>query len=309
MIVRELRAQDLDASRRVLNLAFGTFIGAPEPERFFGDMDYIGARFGAPNTVAYVAEEDGRVWGTNFATRWGSVGFFGPLSVDPEAWDRGIGRKLLAPVMDIFATWDASLRGLFTFAHSAKHVGLYHSHGFHPRFLTAIMSGLAAPQEGPRDWVRYSELSESEQLDALRGLRELCDAVYPGLDLSDEIAHGLSQKYGDTIILGEPLKPEGFAVCHCGPNTEAGSDRCYVKFAAVRPGDADAFRRLLRACAAFTAESGMKIYLAGVNTAREEAFRIMREAGLRTQIQGVCMHAPNVPGYSDSGQFVLDDWR
>ena len=309
IIVRELRHEDLDASRRVLNLAFGTFIGAPEPERFFGDMDYVGTRFAAPHTAAFVAEEDGRIWGTNFATRWGSVAFFGPLSVDPEAWDRGIGRKLLAPVMDTFEAWNASLRGLYTFADSAKHVGLYHAHGFHPRFLTAIMSGVAAAQEGARGWVRYSQLNDSEKSDALRGLRELCDAVYPGLDLSEEIEHGLSRRHGDTIILGTAAKPEGVAVCHCGPNTEAGSNRCYVKFAAVRPGDADAFRRLLRACAAFAADSGMKYWLAGVNTAREEAYRIMREAGLRTQIQGVTMHAPNVPGYSDSGQFVIDDWR
>ncbi len=30
--------------------------------------------------------------------------------------------------------------GLFTFAHSQKHVGLYQRFGFWPRFLTALMS-------------------------------------------------------------------------------------------------------------------------------------------------------------------------
>ncbi|MEX2015509.1 MAG: GNAT family N-acetyltransferase [Candidatus Hydrogenedentales bacterium] len=308
LVVRELNAADLADTRRIMNLAFGTFIGVPDPANFFGDMDYAGTRFDAPHTAAYVAEEDGRIWGTNFATRWGSVAFFGPLSVDPEAWDRGIGKKLLAPVLDTFSQWRATLRGLYTFPQSAKHVGLYHSHGFHPRFLTAVMSGVAQVSR-PSNWVRFTQLSESEKATALRALAQLCDSVYPGLDLSDEIKHGAANEHGDTVILGDPAKPDGFAVCHCGPNTEAGSNRCYVKFAAVRPGDADAFRRLLCACSAYAAEEGVKYYVAGVNTARDEAYRIMRGLGMRTQMQGVIMHAPNIPGYSDSGHFVIDDWR
>ena len=49
--------------------------------------------------------------------------------------------------------------------------------------------------------------------------------------------------------------------------------------------------------------------LAGVNLAREEAYRQMLARGFRTMIQGVTMHRPNEPGYSVPGLFVLDDWR
>jgi hypothetical protein len=49
--------------------------------------------------------------------------------------------------------------------------------------------------------------------------------------------------------------------------------------------------------------------LAGVNLAREEAYRHMLSSGFRTQIQGVAMHRPNEAGYSRSGLFMLDDWR
>ncbi len=48
---------------------------------------------------------------------------------------------------------------------------------------------------------------------------------------------------------------------------------------------------------------------AGVSLARDDAYRAMRGAGFRTQLQGVCMHRPNEPGYHRAGVFVIDDWR
>jgi hypothetical protein len=34
--------------------------------------------------------------GSNFATCWGSVGFFGPLTTRPDLWESGIGQRLVA---------------------------------------------------------------------------------------------------------------------------------------------------------------------------------------------------------------------
>ena len=34
--VRPLAAEDLDEADRICRVAFGTFVGVPEPERFFG---------------------------------------------------------------------------------------------------------------------------------------------------------------------------------------------------------------------------------------------------------------------------------
>ena len=38
--IRPLTDQDLSAAGRIIRLAFGTFMGAPEPEQFWADMDY-----------------------------------------------------------------------------------------------------------------------------------------------------------------------------------------------------------------------------------------------------------------------------
>ena len=49
--------------------------------------------------------------------------------------------------------------------------------------------------------------------------------------------------------------------------------------------------------------------LAGVNTGRDEAYRLMLAHGFRARMQVVTMYRPNEPGYSRPGCFVLDDWR
>jgi GNAT superfamily N-acetyltransferase len=86
------------------------------------------------------AREGGRLIESNMATRWGSFGFFGPLTVLPEYGDRGVAQRLLEATMTIFERWGLRHTGLFTFPQSAKHVGLYQKFGYWPRYLTAIMT-------------------------------------------------------------------------------------------------------------------------------------------------------------------------
>src|SRR6188768_2533389 len=135
-----MREDDFAEARRILSRAFGTFLRLPDPMSFAADQDYVGTRFTADPEAAFVAEADGRLIGSTFATRWGSVGFFGPISVDVEHWNQGVAQRLLEPVMGCFDRWGVSLAGLYTFAQSPKHVGLYSKYGFWPRTLTAILS-------------------------------------------------------------------------------------------------------------------------------------------------------------------------
>lgn len=98
----------------------------------------------------------------------GSVGFFGPITVHPDLWDRGIGKQLIAPAMECFDRWHVTHAGLFTFAQSPKHIGLYQHYGFLPRFLTAIMSKPVHSPTSPSQWSTYSALPESERVACLR---------------------------------------------------------------------------------------------------------------------------------------------
>ena len=311
--IRALTEADLSEAQRILRVAFGTFLGAPDPEQFWSDLDYVYGRFGAEHTAAFAAEdEEGVLVGSNFATRWGRVGFFGPLTTHPDLWDGGIGQRLVAAASNQLDAWGVRHAGLFTFAQSAKHVGLYGKFGFHPRFLTAIMALPVGAQTIASAASRYSALPADERQEAEDACRELAEELYPGLDLSGEIRTVTARSLGDTALLwDQDSRLAGFAVCHWGPASEAGGGCCFAKFAAVRPapGADKRFGALLDACAMVAREAGMPNVLAGVNLAREEAYRQMVARGFRTMIQGVTMHRPNEPGYSSPGLFVLDDWR
>jgi len=92
--VRPLAPADLPEAQRIVRAAFGTFFGAPDLDTFWTDRDYVYGRHGAEHTVSFAVDADDGLAGSNFATRWGSVGFFGPLSVRPDLWNAGVGQQL-----------------------------------------------------------------------------------------------------------------------------------------------------------------------------------------------------------------------
>src|SRR6202048_3867570 len=138
VLIRPLTRDDLPEARRIFCAAFGTFWGASDLENFWADRDYVNGRFGAEHVASFAAELDGELVGSNFATRWGSVGFFGPITVRPDWQGEGIAKHLVEAVSTQLNEWSVRHAGLFTFPHSALHLGLYQKFGFHARFLTAI---------------------------------------------------------------------------------------------------------------------------------------------------------------------------
>jgi GNAT superfamily N-acetyltransferase len=316
VFIRPLKENELGEADRIFRLAFGTFLGLPDPLAFMGDADYVRTRWQADPASAFAAEVDGELVGSNFATNWGSVGFFGPASVRPDLWDKGNGVRMVEPVIERFAEWGIKHAGLFTWSHSPKHIYLYQKFGFWARFLTAIMSKpvverLMVGGDEPTQWSRFSALSEEDREKALKACGEVTDAIYEGLDVSGEIRAVASQDLGDTVLLHDDSGLAGFAVCHCGAGSEAGSGACYVKFGAIRPGQNAGrnFERILDACEALAAAEGMQVLIAGANMGRHQAYRALLARGFRIEIQGVTMHHPNEPGYNRPGIYLIDDWR
>ena len=311
LVIRPLREADLDRADRIFRLAFGTFLGLRDPLRFGGDADYVRTRWRSEACAAFAAELDGELVGSNFATHWGSVGFFGPLTVRPDLWNRGIARRLLEPTIETFEQWKTTHSGLFTFAQSPKHHALYQKFGFYPRFLTPVLAKPVQPIAAPAGLRGFSAVAAVERDECLRGCRAVTTSLYPGLDLASEIRATEAGKLGDTLLLEDAGAVTALAVCHFGKGTEAGSETAYVKFAAVRSGSR-AHRDLLRlldACQSVAAANGATRLIVGVNLAREHAYRALVRYGFRAEIVGVAMHTGNDPGYSLPDVFALDDWR
>jgi GNAT superfamily N-acetyltransferase len=304
--VHPLREGELTEANRICREAFDKFTGI---DNLFADKDYVQTRWRADPDRAIAAEANGRLAGSNFITLWGSLGVFGPLSVDTALWDHGVAKALMETTMDLFTAARVTHAALFTFAHSPKHHALYQRFGFWPRYLTPVLQRPVADHGAVPGMSRFGELNESERATTLRECREITDALYDGLDVTREIRAALEQNLGDTVLLqGQRL--DGFAVCHAGPGTEAGSGLCYVKFGAMRPGLAEKdFDRLIDACDALAASRGATRLEVGVNMACHEAYRRLCERSFRAGLIGVAMNRPNEPVYNRSGVFALSDWR
>jgi N-acetylglutamate synthase-like GNAT family acetyltransferase len=308
--VARLEESDLAAADAVFRLAFGTALGLAEPKRFAEGAELVRTRWLADPACAFKAESRGELVGCAFITRWGSCALFGPLAVHPDYWDRGVGRLLWEVRLPFLDRWDAKHAALFTRTET-KNVHLYQKFGFWPGFLTALTAKqLDAAPRTDIQWRTFAELPADERGGGLDDCRRLTDAVHPGLDLEREIRALDLQGLGDTILVDDDGLC-GFAVCHAGAGSEAGPGACYVKFAAVVPGEGAPrrFERLLDACEGYAAAGGFPRLVAGVNTGRHEAYRSLLERGHRPFALGVAMHRPNEPAYDRPGVYVLDDRR
>lgn len=311
LVVRALTRADLAEADRINRLAFGTFFGLANPMTFRGDGDLVNSRFAANPDGAFMGELDGRPVACGFVMDWGSVAVLGPLTVDVEFWGRGMARAMMAPMIDYIDAGGFAFAGLLTHPQSASHVRLYEAFGFWMQRITGVMSKTTDPAAVPGDAVLLSAMGEGEVEGALRDCRDIAGSVYPGLDLGREIETVRLRDLGDTLILRRGGAAVAFAVCHHGAMTEGSSTRLLVKFAAVRD-DAESdrdFRELLAACEGLAAARGAVEIVAGANSGRTRAYRVMTESGFRTVMNGILMTRPDTTGYNREDAFVIDDWR
>src|SRR5712691_8940197 len=186
-LIRLLRETELTEADHIFRLAFATFIGLPDPLTFMKGRQLIAPRWRTDPTGVLGAELDGQLIGSNVAANWGSFGFFGPLTIHPQYWDRGVATSLLAATMEIFREWGLRHIGLYTFANSPKHVGLYQKFGFWPRFLTAVMAKAPAAAHADAPFQTFSSLTPAQQDECLGACSAVSNSLLDGLDLRREI--------------------------------------------------------------------------------------------------------------------------
>uniref|UniRef100_A0ACD5H2A7 Uncharacterized protein n=1 Tax=Desertifilum tharense IPPAS B-1220 TaxID=1781255 RepID=A0ACD5H2A7_9CYAN len=109
---------------------------------------------------------------------------------------------------------------------------------FEYHYLTMVMGKTVNSHQAVSNEAQFSQLTPSQQQECLQACRELTDSLYLGLDVSGEIQIVSSLNLGDTLLLWDESGLAGFAVCHWGAGTEAGSDTCYVKFGSRPTGKA-----------------------------------------------------------------------
>jgi len=305
IVVRPLRAADLPAAARINRAAFSAFFGLPDPAKFRVGADVIGPRWRLWPEAGLALDLDGALAAVALMMRWGNVCILGPVTVAPEHWNKSLARALMPKLIDLVEGGNFAFAGLVTHPQSPKHVRLYENHGFRMQRITAVM---AKPVSGTAmRALEYSRAPASERPHLLEAVRALTNDVFPGLDVTAEIADVAQHDLGQTLLLESQGQIDGVALCHAGPGSEATQGQVLVKFAAAR--DATLFERLLAACEAHAAARGAAQIIAGTNTGRAEAYAIMQKAGYRTVMNTIAMTCPATDGYNRPGIFVIDDWR
>jgi len=204
-----MQAADVDAVARII---FEAFAGIHDRHDFARDFPTLDAAatlassfFAHPSIWGVVAERDGRILGSNFLDERGPIRGVGPITVDPDAQERGVGRRLMQAVLERSAG-AAGIR-LLQDSFNTRSLALYASLGFQATDPVVVMSGRPTGGAVPGYEVRpltQDDLEPSAALSrAVHGYErtnELRDAIEtPGLEPFVALRDGRVVAYAATL--------------------------------------------------------------------------------------------------------------
>ncbi len=199
----ELREAGPDDQTDCGRILYAAFLDIAERHRFPPDFATPEIAHGVMGFVlkrsyGVVAEREGRVLGSNFLSETDEVSAVGPISVDPEIQESGIGRQLMQAVLDRAASRGVAAVRLVQDAFNATSMALYASMGFEVRDPLVLIGG--TPHDPPPGDVEVRALEEGD-LDACAALHRKVH----GVDRSGELRSALSG-LGPCVVLrdGEP---------------------------------------------------------------------------------------------------------
>jgi predicted N-acetyltransferase YhbS len=195
--IREAAPADAEACAQILFDAFG---GIHDHHNFPRDFPALEAATGLmavwiphPSVWGVVAERDGRIVGSNFLDERSPIRGVGPITVDPEGQNAGVGRRLMEAVLER-GEGAPGIR-LLQDAFHMRSLSLYASLGFDVKEPVVVVSG--NPSRGPMDEVEVRPLEEGD-LDACEAL---CKKVH-GFERTNELRDAL-QAFKAFVVVRE----------------------------------------------------------------------------------------------------------
>jgi predicted N-acetyltransferase YhbS len=143
-----------------------------------------------PGFYSVVAEQDGKIVGSNFLDERGPIAGVGPITVDPASQNGTIGRRLMAAVLDRASERRAAGVRLQQSAFHNRSLCLYTKLGFDTRETTSKMNGAPLGLSWPGYDVRPARASD------LAACNALCQRVHGhhrGGELDDAIKAGTAR--------------------------------------------------------------------------------------------------------------------
>jgi predicted N-acetyltransferase YhbS len=140
-----------------------------------------------PGFFGVVAEESGRIVGSNFLDERSPIHGVGPITVDPDTQDRQVGLALMTAVLERSAQQRPPGIRLLQSAYHNRSMCLYAKLGFDVRESFATMQGQPLGSQLPGHTVRSATAADVE------ACNQLCIRVHGhdrGGDLCDAVAQG-----------------------------------------------------------------------------------------------------------------------
>jgi GNAT superfamily N-acetyltransferase len=161
--------------------------------------------FSHPNFYCVVAESEGRLAGSNCLDERSTIAGVGPITINPQIQNRGIGKKLMQAVLD--RAVDRRLAGvrLVQAAFHNRSLSLYTRLGFDVREPLSCMQGRTLERSVPGCTVRGAQAGDvaacnsiSRQVHGFDRGQELIEAVDQGTALVVE-RHGRISGYASSL--------------------------------------------------------------------------------------------------------------
>jgi GNAT superfamily N-acetyltransferase len=189
--IRRATAADAEVCGKICFEAFGKVAAEhnfpPELPALEMAIGVLSAMFSHPGFFCVVAEEDGKLIGSNCLDERTSIAGVGPITVDPAVQNRAAGRQLMQAVMSRAAERKFAGIRLVQSAYHNRSLSLYAKLGFVVREPLACMQGPAI-QHTPSGYAVRPALATD-----LAACNQLCVQVHGhdrGGELSDAIQHG-----------------------------------------------------------------------------------------------------------------------
>jgi GNAT superfamily N-acetyltransferase len=184
LIMRPGKPEDAKACGAICYNAFKVIAEAhhfppdfPDTEMAVGLMNYA---FSSAGVYSVVAEENGKIVGSNILWENGFIGGVGPITVDPACQNADVGRKLMEQVLH--RAEDIKLAGvrLVQAAYHNRSLALYTKLGFDVREPLSVIQGAAPAIRFPGYHVRAANEAD------LNSCNQLCYKIH-GHDRSHEL--------------------------------------------------------------------------------------------------------------------------
>jgi predicted N-acetyltransferase YhbS len=193
LVIRRATPADAAQCGRICFDAFATLANKhnfppdfPDPER---PTHVLSIMFSHPSFFCVVAERDGKIIGSNCLDERSPIAGVGPITIDPAAQNRSVGRELMQAVLSRATERKFAGVRLVQAAYHNRSLSLYAKLGFVVREPLACMQGAPIQKTPPGYSVRAAQPSD------IAACNDLCTRIHGhdrGGDLQDATRQGVA---------------------------------------------------------------------------------------------------------------------